>query len=94
MDDTLSDAFFGNWLVTEFFMAETALALAMRQPEPREWAKSFITRLHQRIDQSEDGAPDHPYPIHQHARAQIRTVERELMKVVGEWPDIRSRYDV
>lgn len=55
-------------LVVDAFMAEATVALALRQRQPIEWARLFIDRLHDRLDDSET-QPGRAAYAQAHARA-------------------------
>lgn len=64
----LEDFLMGSGFMLEVFMLQMTLELARSKDNPEEWARGFVTKLHERIDANEARVDDRRYPTHELAR--------------------------
>lgn len=64
----LEDFLMANGFMLEVFMLQVSLELARSKEAPGDWARAFVTKLHERVDANEARTDDRRYPVHELAR--------------------------
>lgn len=86
IDDRVIDDLMADTALFHIFMIQMIVEMARQQPEPRAWAKGFLSRLYDRLDVSETMMErrGRDSPIHAIARRQLDRLAQYAERTLPE----------